>query len=144
MNHALLYVSKSTLALPQDAWKVDEIVSYSRAYNARVGITGALMFTETHFVQFLEGPEAEVSSLLQSIKRDHRHRDLAIMMAESQELRRFPTWSMAYSGPHLFVEAQLAPLLDEGRGARAEQAVDDLIHLMLGFAGDHAEDPATG
>ena len=51
----LLYVSESCLSWPEDAHQVDEIVTVSRGRNEQLSLTGALIYTRTHFAQVLEG-----------------------------------------------------------------------------------------
>lgn len=133
MLRSVLYVSTSTLRLPQEAKKVDEIVTFSLSFNARAGITGALMFTERNFAQFLEGPDVEVTALLERINRDARHRDVTVMSDEAAEARLFPDWGMAYLGPHLFVERQFQALVDASGEEPRRRAARNLTDLMVAF-----------
>lgn len=133
MLRSLLYTSNSTLRFPEEAWKVDEIVSFSLSFNARAGITGALMFTEKNFAQVLEGPPDEVTKLMERIKRDGRHSGVTVVLEDCIERRLFAEWSMAYLGPHLFVERQFQALCDAPDQDGKTQAARNLVDLMLTF-----------
>ena len=96
MVHQLIYYSKST-------WKSDDpsllaqlrdIVSSSQRNNARVGITGFLIFDKTWFIQILEGDRANVSETYNRIARDRRHSGLNIVNVRDVEKRSFPNWTM--------------------------------------------------
>lgn len=132
--YSLLYVSKSCLRLPQEEGRVADIVAVSRRRNVALEVTGALMFVETHFAQVLEGPEAAVTTLMESIRADPRHTDLTVIDTEALVRRRFARWTMAYAGPRTLVEAQIAPVLALAAGHGSPFAPGDLIALMLQFA----------
>jgi hypothetical protein len=54
-----------------------------------------------------------VDELMASIRRDPRHRRVAVLHEAPLDAgRRFPDWSMAYSGPSPYVERHIRPLLD--------------------------------
>lgn len=135
MVFTLFYLSRSTLCLPQEAAQVDAIVDVSRRFNAKAGISGALMFTEQNFAQFLEGPEAEVRTLLTRLVRDTRHRDVDVVLSENSPERRFFGWSMAYSGPHLFVEQEFERLIGSVGETDRSAAARVIIDLMSAFCG---------
>lgn len=88
------------------------------------------MFTELNFVQFLEGPGDEIYNLVDRIRRDPRHEQLDIVRERLQEDRVFPGWSMAYSGPHLFVRDQFSALTTPLGSSAKERAADHLIATM--------------
>jgi hypothetical protein len=130
---ALLYIS-DTLAQPRTAmFDAEAIVEVSRRNNAVRHITGALMVTERHFVQFLEGPATALDRLLATLYSDKRHQNLRILNDGPARLRRFAHWSLAYCGPQSFVAAYLEKALRaDVRGARAR---GDLVEMMVAFAG---------
>lgn len=127
----LLYVSKSLV--PQDGAQrqVDAIVGSARARNAALGVTGVLIFTEARFAQVLEGPAEAVETLMERIRADPRHEQVTIVSDGPLERRRFPGWSMGYSGPSLYVDRHIKPLLGpvaETRDRREMAA--RLLYLM--------------
>ena len=131
---SLLYVSRSFIDFPRDEWKVVDIVRVARERNRLLSVTGALMFTETHFAQVLEGPATAVDELMASIRRDDRHSDVTVIETEAMSRRRFGNWSMAYWGPAGLVEGQLEPVLAVAAGRGSVFASRDLIALMMQLA----------
>ena len=133
MLRAVLYVSRSGLPADTADEEVDLIIQESLQRNGAAGISGALVFTGSHFAQFAEGPADEVSKLLERLYRDLRHSHLNIVLDEEAEERRFSGWAMAYSGPAELLARQLEPLTSAGcRTARRAAAVD-LVALMQAF-----------
>jgi hypothetical protein len=135
----LLYVSESCLSWPQDAAKVDDIVAVARSRNEKLSLTGALVYTRTHFAQVLEGAPAAIDAVMESIRGDTRHRNIQIVSDTPLEERYFPDWTMAYSGPSFYVDRQIRPLLhgaaDRARTLRTAAA---LLAFMREFAADQA------
>ena len=95
----LVYYSRNRL--PEAAMTttaVDEILAASRANNARVGVTGALLFNSGCFGQVLEGPQAAVESTFERIQQDERHGDVSLLAFTQVDARAFASWSMGYVG----------------------------------------------
>lgn len=115
MPHADLdcWLYASDCALPQSGAPraVDDIVATSLPRNAGGAVTGALLFTGTRFVQFLEGPAPGVAAIRRSITADTRHRNIRTVMEGPWAQRRFADWSLAYNGPSLFVADRVEALL---------------------------------
>ena len=133
MIASLLYVSRSMLELPRQAAEVDAIVRVAQSRNRSLGVTGALVFTQRHWAQNLEGPEEAVEALMDSIRRDSRHADVDEVYRETIPDRRFPTWAMAYAGPSTFVAGNVLPLTDPLPAAGKRKASERLITLMRQF-----------
>ncbi len=131
MLRSLLYVSLSNLNLPGEAAEIDRIVGIARARNAALGITGALLFTETRFAQVLEGASAAVGEVMALIERDPRHRDIHVVLDEEITARRFDRWSLAYSGSSLVLDRKLKPLF--ANPARATELGPALLDVILGL-----------
>lgn len=133
----LLYVSESCLKWPDDAHQVDAMVAVSRARNAELSLTGALIYTRTHFAQVLEGRAADIAALMEVIRADPRHRNICVVADEPLHARHFPDWSMAYSGPSFYVDRQIKPLLSNATDpARSRRAAAGLLAMMREFAAD--------
>ena len=133
MITSLLYVSRSTLELPRQAQQIEAIVQVSRSRNAGIDVTGALVFTERHWAQNIEGPEAAIDELMESIRRDRRNTDVDVVYREPIADRRFATWAMAYAGPSTFVAGNVLPLTDPLPAAGKRKASERLITLMRQF-----------
>jgi len=137
MMISLLYVSRSALPPREQQRALDEIVATALRNNPRADVTGGLVFTGRHFAQNLEGPEGEVTALMERIGRDPRHRDVDIVYRESIPERQFPVWAMAYAGPSTFVAAHVLALADPAPPAVRQKAAKRLIGLMRQFAEAH-------
>lgn len=132
MLRSLLYVSISALEPSREQDEIEDIIEVARRRNEELDVTGALIFTGRHFAQLLEGPGENVDALMDSIGADHRHHSLRVVRNVAAEGRRFPDWSMAYSGESRYVDKFIEPLFRDGGGNREE--VERLAGLMEEFA----------
>lgn len=92
-----IYVSRATFACADRNDIAADIANLSRARNASLEVTGALVFSGERFAQLLEGSEAGVSTLKASILRDPRHADITTIATETDTTRMFEDWSLLYS-----------------------------------------------
>lgn len=74
--------------------KTDEILAASRRNNATAGVTGALIYDDSAFLQWLEGDEAGLRAVFERISRDPRHESIKLLSVRKLEDRLFPDWSM--------------------------------------------------
>lgn len=130
---SLLYVSRSRLAPHETDIEVKRIVATARERNEPAGITGALIFTHSHFAQYLEGPADAVDQLMKQLKVDPRHENVRVVSTPSVSRRHFSEWSMAYGGSSVYV-SQLVNNAFEDRAAASD--ADKLIRLMREFTND--------
>ena len=98
--HSLIYVSHSNSHVDDHAANevIQNILVTSRAKNARLDVTGALLFSEGCFSQVLEGARGAVETIYDAIQCDARHRDVTLLSFKPAPARYFPEWSMAYAG----------------------------------------------
>lgn len=73
-----------------------DILQISRKNNARLNITGFLVYQDGNFMQVLEGTEQDLSELMRSIEQDQRHRGVIVLLKRAIAERQFPQWSMAF------------------------------------------------
>lgn len=130
---SLLYVSRSTIRRECLALEIADIIAVSREYNARAGITGALVRAGGYFAQLLEGPTDAVKTLMERIDRDRRHTDVSVVRIAASTKRQLPDWSMAYAGESIYVAKQIAALIGLGLAADPER-IDRLDMLIVAFA----------
>lgn len=123
-----LYASRCALPSAWAQRAVDDIVEKSIPRNAALDVTGALLFTGSRFVQFLEGPAESVVSIRQNILADRRHHDVVTFLSGSRAERVFSNWSLAYAGPSLFVADKVENLFHNGVRHTA-----DIIDLLEQF-----------
>jgi hypothetical protein len=131
---SLIYVSKSTIPPDIEENEVEKIVATANYHNPSIDITGALLFTGSKFAQVLEGHASDIDELLLSIRKDHRHRDIVVMDHRPLVARRFPDWSMAYSGPSPFVAGFVTRLLNASSQLEHREATTWLADLMSAFS----------
>jgi len=91
---ALVYVSTATHLL--EPAKLQALLTQSRTNNARLGVTGALLYNDGNFMQALEGDDAIVSALYATIVADPRHYDVTTILERPQPARLFGDWTMAF------------------------------------------------
>ncbi|MFO1496395.1 MAG: BLUF domain-containing protein [Lysobacterales bacterium] len=93
----LIYASRAVeLPRPED---IDAILGVSRANNAKVGVTGALMYSSREFLQCLEGAREAVNSTYARIIKDPRHTEVTILEFSEIERRWFAGWGMHHVPP---------------------------------------------
>lgn len=90
----IIYISTGSGRVTQAG--LQELLEQSREKNARLGITGLLLYKEGSFMQIIEGQREHVEDLYDSIRVDSRHRDVITLVSGPLEERRFPDWSMAF------------------------------------------------
>ena len=93
----LIYASRSTEALRADG--VEAILAVSRTNNAKVGLTGALMFGSRDFLQCLEGSREGINATYARIMKDARHAEVTILDFSEIPRRWFAGWGMHHVPP---------------------------------------------
>jgi hypothetical protein len=87
----LIYASKPVKF--HDA-NIGNILQSSRKNNKENEITGALIFREDIYLQFLEGPEKKINESYKLIKTDNRHKDVFKIRENLTKRRLFTSWAM--------------------------------------------------
>ena len=135
--YQVLYCSRNCMhgTKPQTALEINNILSASRRNNAKVGVTGALLFNSILFAQVLEGPIDGVEKIFEQIQRDLRHSDLIVLDSGLIEARKFPSWSMAFAGadseaPDPLIAATLNAAISDPSAA-GKQVLSMLSNLVL-------------
>jgi hypothetical protein len=88
----LVYVSTRTADCTDD--QIQKILFSCRKNNAGIGITGVLLYSETNFVQYLEGDYKTIIGLYDRIKTDTRHKNVVMITSAPIQERSFPSWQM--------------------------------------------------
>lgn len=94
----VVYVSHSPPEAPVTREMLEGILAAARRNNARVGVTGALLYSARRFAQVLEGPAEAVEAIFETIQCDTRHDQIAVLEVSSPAERAFADWSMAFVG----------------------------------------------
>lgn len=98
MSDQKIYSIVYTCVARQDMSESDiqEILAVSRRNNPSKGITGILFYRGNQFLQVLEGGEAVVRRLLDTILCDPRQKGLAVLDESTVAERMFGQWAMNY------------------------------------------------
>jgi len=90
----VFYVSRAATAF--DDAEVQSILQASRRRNARLDVTGCLLFSGHCFAQVLEGAQPVVSALARRIAADPRHAGIRLLSETNCEERDYADWAMGY------------------------------------------------
>lgn len=94
MIFQLVYRSTASRYLSQD--ELLRMLERSRENNARLQITGLLLYHAGQFLQMLEGDEPIVRQRYDVIAQDDRHKWVALVMTGPGAERDFPDWTMGF------------------------------------------------
>ena len=110
--------------------EIEQLLARARVRNARLGVSGMLLHSDTTFVQYLEGPDTAVHEVMASVSRDPRHEDIHILLDGPIERREFGQWSMGYvsmfASDRRLMRSRLG-LDTPGKDVRALQILDEFL-----------------
>jgi len=89
-----------------------------------------MVSTEDHFVQFIEGPNLAMATLIAKLRHDPRHSDIFPLMDIIVDDRKFSGCSLAYSSSRGLLVERLVLTLESGSSAERTDAVDRLLRFM--------------
>ncbi len=93
----LIYTSDASENLLES--EVLEILRKAQFKNQLLKISGLLLFKHGRFIQLLEGDEAHVQALFETIAKDPRHRNVIMRERFTVDRVSMPTWAMGYFSP---------------------------------------------
>ncbi len=132
-SHIIVYASRSLIPPAYAANQIENIVTKARDKNAFLGVTGALIYSEKHFAQVLEGEKSRLDWLMKSISHDPRHTEIVLLRDAPIARRRFDRWTLGYSGPSVYVDQIILRSISESDRASGRGLIE-LIRLMEEFA----------
>lgn len=88
----LVYVSKTSHSF--QAKDLEALAHRSQENNAKVGITGLLLYSPGFFLQLIEGEETAIEKLYRIIQQDKRHTKAKCLVKRVVSKRSFPEWDM--------------------------------------------------
>lgn len=100
-----------------------DILREAWAHNRENGIGGYLLRTSEAYFQWLEGPQAPLTGLMQRIGRDPRHSDMRVLTEGPLASRTFANWVMGYHE----LNGEEAQRLHTPSGPPRSEAVLDLL-----------------
>jgi Sensors of blue-light using FAD len=130
--HELIYISDAAFEM-QDP-DLQELLEHSRRKNARLQVTGILVYHERRFMQLLEGETSEVLALFDSICTDRRHRNVLNVWDHPIAERNFAEWSMAFAAPDRLAlrdKPGYSEFLEHGLPASSDGSVGKRLLLRL-------------
>jgi Sensors of blue-light using FAD len=126
MLETFVYCSRAAEGV--DAAEVSRLVAFSQSRNIAREITGVLVFGSGVFFQWIEGPPAEVRTLIANLHGDSRHHDI-VTLDRSVEVRErlYPHWEMEQ------VEASdIREVLEDALETAEDQSNIAALHRILG------------
>ena len=88
----VIYASKAHDDVTEE--EVQKILTSAEIKNAKLGVTGALVYDGRRFCQLLEGDEDGVTTVFDHIRKDRRHSEIDVITKQPIKDRRFPGWAM--------------------------------------------------
>jgi hypothetical protein len=97
MSSLIHCVYCSAATRPFAAADLEQLLLLARQNNARLGVTGMLLYAEGSFFQVLEGPAETVDAIYSKIELDTRHSKMTKIIQEPIRQRVFDEWTMGFS-----------------------------------------------
>jgi hypothetical protein len=107
----LIYLSESTLS-GRVVDELAELHATANYLNAKVGVTGLLLYNAGQFLQILEGQQRVLEMVFQKIERDPRHTNVCRLVTEPIGRRLFPRWNMGVVNVELSSEFEQQRFVD--------------------------------
>lgn len=74
--------------------EIEKILAACKTNNGPLDITGVLLYSDTRFIQYVEGKSTALTSLYDKIKKDTRHEKVVMISYNPIAERIFPSWQM--------------------------------------------------
>ena len=72
------------------------LLAQARDLNQTHDVTGFLFYIERHFIQCIEGAQADIGQLVDNIRADARNTAFSILFDRDVPTRAFIDWAMGY------------------------------------------------
>lgn len=109
MLSQLVYVSNRNANCTED--EIGKILAACEKNNPSLGITGVLLYSDTKFVQLVEGDAKSISGLYDKIKMDTRHSKPMMISYGPVKEKSFPSWHMgakSFSGNEIDFKSEIS------------------------------------
>jgi len=93
--YRLMYVSDQ---VAETCCDMGALMEDAKLYNKSHGVTGALWYDGSRFLQLLEGDKAAINSVFRRIANSRYHRDIDVLCFSEVEDRIYKDWAMSYFG----------------------------------------------
>jgi len=130
---SLAYVSSAVRKLNDE--ELSELLANARVFNAREGVTGALLHHDGSFFQYIEGPPEGLARVYGRIRRSSKHKGIIELFQQDVESRIFSVWHMGFAqAPRALVqELANAQWLSAVPSLQTSPSKSDGLKLLLGF-----------
>jgi hypothetical protein len=130
----------TSIAAPDlDRAAMFHLLHQARSANQARGLTGVLLRADRRLLQVLEGPTWKLLAVFESIRRDVRHSNVAVIEERSIAEPTFPGWPMRYFDDRKIGDARA---FFEARGEGAVSAeVEEVVRdfFVEAFAASAAQ-----
>ena len=92
---AIAYVSSALRELSDP--ELEALLAKARARNQQHEVTGALLYHDGSFLQYIEGPEEGLDVIYRHIMRAPEHYDIVELMRSPVAQRSFSDWEMGFT-----------------------------------------------
>lgn len=90
----LVYASAASVDFTDQ--DLEDLLDLARTNNAKLNVTGVLLFKDNTFFQVLEGYRKDVEPLYDHIGLDKRHNNVLLLAKNDIEERNFGEWQMGF------------------------------------------------
>ncbi|HWV16485.1 MAG TPA: BLUF domain-containing protein [Cellvibrio sp.] len=97
MNKLFAIVYVSTMTHNMSIGEIEYLLERARERNKEHQVTGLLLCYKGTFMQYIEGPDADLNFIYDIIKADNNHHNIIQIVHTAISAREFSDWSMAYS-----------------------------------------------
>lgn len=132
----LIYVSEPQFdaAAGSTITQLASILSASRRNNEAAGITGALAYDESWFIQVLEGERRAIWQTFARINEDERHAGCVLIEMADVERRMFGNWWMGLATRDAVTAPAFLPYMMNGVLRADAMSGRDVLALMTALA----------
>ena len=74
--------------------EIENILASCKVNNGPLDVTGVLLYSDSKFIQYVEGESVSLMALYDKIKKDARHEKVVMISYNPIPKRIFPSWQM--------------------------------------------------
>ncbi|AXS40124.1 BLUF domain-containing protein [Breoghania sp. L-A4] len=123
--------------------EIERTTTRLRRLNRLNGITGALILTDTHIFQLIEGRVETIEDALECAAQDPRHHSIEILSRKAVEYRLFHDSWLYFADLRMDTDRDLPADIAAVMPNPATASVSDVLGLMGHVSGDLAEGHLT-
>lgn len=127
----LVYISAAKRRC--DPPELASILEVARKNNARLGVTGILLYEDGSFIQVLEGDRPVVQELFDKIARDPRHDRVSVLGDRAVDTRSFGEWTMGYVSLNPAILKQLPKRHSLSSNGSLQDIKASVVQMLDGF-----------